>query len=108
MNVTIRPYTLHPTLRDGSVVLCCYLSNFCDERLDGVMQEWVSSADEVSISQEFALRDALDSAIEMNEMPAHEGAIDADEKPLFDAMRSELVAMIERIDGLTFKSPQAD
>ena len=108
MNITLRVNTLHPELRDGGVVLCCYLSNFCDERLDGVMQEWVSSADEVSISQEFALRDALDSAIEMNEMPAHEGAIDADEKPLFDAMRSELVAMIERIDGLTFKSPQAD
>ena len=108
MSITLQVNTLHPELKDGGVVLCCYLSNFCDKRLDGVMQEWVSSADEVSISQEFALRVALDSAIDLHEMPAHEGAIDADAKPLFDAMRSELAAMIERIDGLTFKSFRAD
>jgi hypothetical protein len=48
------------------------------------------------------LHDALDSAIDMHEMPAYDKAIDTKVKPMFDALRAELATMIERINALKF------
>lgn len=93
---------LHPKLGANGVELFCYLSDAIDETLDGAMAAWGNGNEEVAISTQFALRDALDSAIEMHEMPAYGNAIDAEAKPMFDAMRAELVAMIVRIDALKF------
>lgn len=98
---------LHPKLGKNGIELFCYLSDAIDETLDEVMAAWGNGNEEVAISTRFALSDALNSAIEMHEMPAYDNAIDEKAKPLFDAMRAELVAMIERIDALTFATPNA-
>ena len=99
---------LHPKLGENGLELFCYISDAIDETLDEVMAAWGNGNEEVAISTRFTLSDALNSAIEMHEMPAYDSAIDADAKPMFDAMRAELVAMIERIDALTFATPNAE
>ena len=58
--------------------------------------------EEVTILTQFALHDALDSAIDMHEMPAYDKAIDTKVNPMFDALRAELATMIERINALKF------
>lgn len=99
---------LHPKLGENGLELFCYISDAIDETLDEVMAAWGNGNEEVAISTRFTLSDALNSAIEMYEMPAYDSAIDADAKPMFDAMRAELVAMIERIDALTFATPNTE
>ena len=98
---------LHPRLGANGVELFCYLSDAIDETLDEAMAAWGNGNEEVAISTQFALSDALDSAIDMHQMPAYDNAIDTDAKPMFDAMRAELMAMVERIDALTFATPNA-
>ena len=96
---------LHPKLGENGLELFCYISDAIDETLDEVMAAWGNGNEEVAISTRFTLSDALDSAIDIHQMPAYDNAIDAEAKLLFDAMRSELAAMIERIDALTFATP---
>lgn len=98
---------LHPKLGENGLELFCYISDAIDETLDEAMAAWGNGNEEVAISTRFTLSDALNSAIDMHEMPAYDKAIDADAKPMFDAMRAELVAMIERIDALIFATPNA-
>lgn len=98
---------LHPKLGENGLELFCYLSDAIDETLDEAMAAWGNGNEEVAISTRFTLSDALNSAIYMHEMPAYDKAIDEDAKPMFDAMRAELVAMIERIDALIFATPNA-
>ena len=99
---------LHPRLGANGVELFCYMSDAIDEALDDAMAAWGNGKEEVAISTQFALSYALDSAIDMHQMPAYDNAIDAKAKPLFDAMRAELAAMIERIDTLKFATPNAE
>jgi hypothetical protein len=96
---------LHPKLGKNGLELFCHLSDAIDETLDDAMAAWGNGSEEVEISTRFTLSDALNSAIELHEMPAYDNAIDAAAKPMFDAMRAELAEMISRIDALTFKTP---
>ena len=96
---------LHPKLGENGLELFCHLSDAIDETLDEAMAAWGSGNEEAAISTRFTLSDALNSAIDMHEMPAYDNAIDAAARPMFDAMRAELVAMVERIDALTFATP---
>ena len=96
---------LHPKLGENGLELFCYLSNAIDGELDEAMAAWGNRNEEVAISTKFTLSDALNSAIELHEIPTYNNAIDANAKPLFDAMRAEMVAMIERIDALQFCDP---
>lgn len=98
---------LHPRLGRNGVELFCCLSDVIDETLDEAMATWGNGVEEVTISTQFALRDALDSAIELHQMPAYDNAIDAEAKPMFDAMRAELVEMLGRIDALKFADHNA-
>ena len=106
MNVDLKAEMLHPRLGESGLELCCHLSDMCDEELDEVMAAWGNNEEEVSISTWFTLSEALDSAIFLYEMPAYGNAIHAEDKPIFEAMRKELVSMIERIDALTFEEPK--
>jgi hypothetical protein len=92
---------LHPELVDGRFRCTAYISNYCDEDLDEHLLAWHGD-DECAVSNHFWLSDALDSAIELHEMPYKGGAIDENVYDLFAAMRKELVAMIARIDSLSF------
>ena len=108
MNIERSDDMLHPKLGKNGLELFCYLSDAIDETLDDAMAAWGNGSEEVAISTRFTLSDALNSAIEMHEMPAYDHAIDAAAKPMFDAMRAELMAMVERIDALTFETPNAE
>lgn len=52
----------------------------------------------------FRLSDALDFELEGNEVPWTDGLIDPAAKPRIDAMRSELLQMVARIDGVKYVS----
>lgn len=52
----------------------------------------------------FRLSDALDVELEGNEIPCTDGLIDPASKPRIDAMRAELLQMVERIDGVKYAS----
>ena len=108
MNIERRETMLHPRLGANGLELFIHISDALDESLDDAMAAWGNGNEEVVISTQFALRDALDSEIEMHEMPDYGRAIDAKSKPMFDAMRAELAEMIERIDTLTFATPNAE
>lgn len=106
MNIEHDAIMLHPALGPNGLEVYCLLSDGMDEFVDEAMEAWEQSDEAVSISTRFTLTQALDSAIELHVMPAYGHDIDADAKPLFDAMRAELSTMIERIDALKFSLPK--
>lgn len=104
MNIE-RTQMVHVDLDAVGVRLNVFLCNLCDVDLDDVMREWVESEEEVSISNYFRLSNALDFVIEFHEMWAYGNALDEKASPLVMAMRTELLAMVERIDSLKFETP---
>lgn len=90
-------------IKDGKLFAVVHLSDCNDYDLDDAMEKWGNGEEEVSISTLFSLATILDSAIDGHALygdPAN--GINANAKPLFDAMRKDLVEMIERIDALKF------
>ena len=95
-------------LKNDRLNLYCHISNGYDVNLNKAIQAWAKDDDDVEISLNFHLGSILDFAVENHEMPSYDNAIDEQYKPLFDAMRAELAAMIERIDGLAFINPHQE
>lgn len=58
----------------------------------------------ILIHSTFPLAEPLDTAIHMNGLWGSTVEIEASSKPLFDAMRAELMEMVARIDTLKFIS----
>lgn len=95
---------LHPEVQDGRATFFVHMSNALDYDLDDHLLEWLESEDDVSIEWKFTLPFIVEDAISMRRsclLP--EGTLSADSRPLFDAMRRDLVAMIARIDALRFE-----
>lgn len=91
-----------PELGEDGVVNCgVFLSNMTED-IDDVLKEWLTSEYEVGIYCPFKLSDILDFAIESNELWRYGGCIDEKAKPLFQATRNELQAMIQRIDAMEY------
>lgn len=107
MNIERHDDMLFPELADNGVRICCYLSDMVekDDDLDRAMAAWGNGYEEVNISTYFPLSAVLSSAIERYQMLG--GAIDPTEQPFFAALRAELLAMVEQIDGLRFGTPNA-
>jgi hypothetical protein len=100
MNIERRGDFLHTRLGSGGVEWICYLDNASDdEPLQNAIAAW-DGDESVSISTNFKLMDSLQQQIDSHR--TYKNAIVADSKPFFDAMRKELVEMVELIDSLEF------
>lgn len=88
-------------LTEDGFKLCIVLSDDDPDLFGEIAKAW-DDDDPIELLIGFKLSDALETAITSHEMPAYENAIDSAAKPLFDAMRAELSAMIDRIDALKF------
>lgn len=93
---------LMPELVEGRIRLSCYLSD-CDDDLE--LAGWGTGKDEKTVTIYFTLGAAFSSAVERFQMSSQGNAIDEEARPLFNAMRSELVEMIDQIDALRFLAP---
>ena len=88
-------------LVDGKVELrVVFYDVFDHPGADEVMTKWGTGDEEVGVTIRFSTDAALNCMIETHQHRS--GEIDASNKPLFDALREELQAQIERIDALRF------
>lgn len=97
---------IYVRLEDGKIDLSIFLSNECDSstQLLAAMQAWVTDAAPVIIAPHFTVAAPVDYLISGHEMPAYNNHIDIDAKPIFSALRAEMMAQIERIDALVFEA----
>lgn len=98
---------VHPTLIGGRLRLSTFISNYYDldegeTHLQSVIDRW-NDEHEVGISFNFWPSGILDSMIDLHERYPARTSICEEDKPMFDALRAELVQMIERIDALKFE-----
>ena len=95
-------------LHKGKIDLSVYLTNECEEAAEmmPVVTAWSEDTHPAIIAPHFSVSSPLDYLIDSHEMHAHENAIDMDAKPIFDALRAELIAQVARIDALNFKAEQ--
>jgi len=93
------------SLVDGKIDLSVYLSNETDDdaELIEAMTAWVDDTKAVIIAPHFTLAGPVDGLIDLHEMPALDFNIDLDAKPIFDALKAEMLEQIKRIDSLIFK-----
>jgi hypothetical protein len=106
MEIKLKNQVPYTTLQsDGSIVMSLWLHNDPDypeyEAVADAMSEWEGD-NSVEISLDFTLKDAVTDLIEGHEMPSSGNQIDIGAKPLFDALRAEMQAQIDRIDALKF------
>lgn len=93
-------------LDDGKVELSIYMSSECDMSADmnAVIGAWSTGSAYAVIEPRFSIASPVDYLVEGHSMPRYGNAIDESARPVFDAVRRELVQQIERIDALTFKA----
>lgn len=96
-------------LHEGKIDLSVYLSNECSHavEMEAVIKAWFNDTHSTIIAPHFSVSSPLDYLIDGHEMHAHENAIDMDAKPVFDALRAELIAQVKRIDALIFKQVES-
>lgn len=93
---------IHARLAEDGLELRCSVNASSDEDLFDKIYNTMDSEELAELSINFRLNTVLETAIWLHEMPAYGNAINSTAKPLFDAMRSELLAMIDQIDVLKF------
>lgn len=93
---------VHCDMANDKASFCVYISNTCDPHLDGVLTDWLENEGEVGMAFHFSLPQILDDAIDMRCIHRDKARIELESKPLFDAMRSDLEQMLERIKALEF------
>lgn len=93
------PGGVEAVLTDGKVVLSTYVCNE-DEWADPAVIAWGGEASS-GIECRFSVMDLVECPYEYKKY-GDEDLVSRDEKPLFDALRSELLAAVARIDGIKF------
>lgn len=102
MEIEQRARCFHGRMVDGKADFQVYISNECDDQLFEAVAAWADESESVSIAHHFNLPDILADSIDGHER--HDGIIDPDAKPIFDAMRNDMLEMIRRIDSLQYWS----
>lgn len=94
-------------LDNGKVDLSVYMCNDCDSEqgLIDAMTAWIEDEATAIIAPHFTIASPVDYLIEGYQMPAYDNAIDEDARPVFDAIRREMLEQVARIDALQFKTP---
>lgn len=88
--------------QSGKLSLYVYFSAFCgiDASMWEAIEAWTDDSEaDTALEVRFSLADALDMLLDSN---MYGDKVDASEKPVIDAMRSELLQMVARIDALKY------
>ena len=96
---------VHPSFEDGVLTFSTYMTDACGPEechaLYMVGAELESdSPQEVGFDFQFSASSLLNDMLGLYTLHEQEAAIDAEDKPMFDALRSELLAMVGKIDAL--------
>lgn len=92
-------------LIDGRLNLYCWISDSLtweNEDLHHELLMWDQGDNESCISLNFTLQELVEYQIDGHRIDVT-GELDADSRPLFEAIRAECVAAIALIDGLKFE-----
>jgi len=94
-------------LDNGKVDLSIYMCNECssEQGLIDAMTAWIEDEATAIIAPHFTIAAPVDYLIEGHQMPAYDNAIDECARPVFDAIRREMLEQVARIDALQFKTP---
>ena len=93
-------------LEDGKIDLSVYFSNQCGVPggLEDAMTAWLEDTAYAVIAPHFSVASPVDYLIEGHEMPAHGNAIDEKARPVFEAIKREMLEQVARIDALVYKA----
>lgn len=98
--------SLHSQYEDGKTTFGVVISTEADSddgELNEAFEAW-SSGDDVTMEFRFSIRDCIDDMIDWHRLlDAEVPTISEQDRPEFDAVRAELVAMVERIDALRYR-----
>ncbi len=94
---------VHCQLVDGAAQFSTFISADCDSGLQDAIEKW-ADGERVSIEVRFTLDGAVKERIE-SYCDASEGrhVLDADDRPMFDSIRAQLVAALALIDGIEWE-----
>lgn len=92
-------------MENGKICLSIFFSNECetDAQLFNAMTAWVNDSDIATISPHFSISSPVDYLIEGHQLISNTEVIDKDSKPIFDAVKREMLDQIKRIDSLIFE-----
>lgn len=95
------------SLEDGKIKLIVSITNEVDTgvELADALTAWVDDTDPVEITQTFKISSIVDYLNHSHQYG--NGLIDPDAKPIFSALRAEMLAEIARIDALVY-SPEIE
>ena len=88
-------------LDNGKIDLSVYLSNECDSgfEITQAILTWAEDSKSVIIAPHFSISSPVDYLVEGH---GFEGKVDINAKPVFEAVRAEMVAEIARIDAIVY------
>ncbi len=104
MEITRTEECLHSDFKDGAVTFGVYLSPECDDddELDVALAEWVGGGD-VYLNFRFSIRGCVEDMIEFHKYRNEDGLVmEEKDKPMIEALRSELLEMVARLDEVRF------
>lgn len=92
-------------LEDGKIDLSVYFSNDCGDPggLEDAMTAWLDDSSVAVIAPHFKISSPVDYMIEGHEMRAYDNAIDESARPIFEAIKREMLEQVARIDALVFR-----
>jgi hypothetical protein len=97
---------VHVELESGKIDLSVFLCNETDSSSELIyaITSWSEDTESVIIAPHFTVAAPVDYLIDMHQMPSHSNHIDVNAKPIFKALREEMIEQISRIDALVFSS----
>lgn len=107
MEITFTELCLHDQLEpDGRMTYGIYLSNECpDEGIEEAFQAWLDDSEPVYINYRFSIRDCIEDSIAFRKHHNGDGLVaDEESRPVFDALRAELLEMVARLDEIRYES----
>ena len=107
MELTFTNPCLHDKFEeDGRVTYGIYLSNECpDDRIEPALEAWVDDSEPVYINYRFSIRECIEDSIYFRKLHNVDGTVVEEEsRPVFDALRAELLEMVARLDEIRYES----
>ena len=107
MELTFTEPCLHDKLEpDGRMTYGIYLSNECpDDGIEKAFQAWLDDSEPVYINYRFSIRECIEDSIAFRKLHNVDGLVAEEEsRPVFDALRAELLEMVARLDEIRSES----
>ena len=107
----LRDAMVHHDFNEGRLTFNTYVTDLCSDNdayvLCSIAEELAAEGpEEIGIACHFTVTSILDTMIEFNRYRADSGKVvmDTESKPMFDAFRAELQAMMQRIEAIKFEA----